>query len=189
MAAFSLAEWASQAQPLAVIVVGIAVYTTFIYRFYRFVAARDLFAWKIDGKHSAFGQFLFYVFKYLFIYPVFVFFWFSVMALLLIFLSKNYNIDQVLVFSVAIVGACRLVAYYDEEAAREVAKLIPLTMMAVFLVDGAYFDWDRSMGNLLMLPGFLTQILYYLLFIIVLEFVLRIGHGVVQNIKGDRKKA
>ena len=69
-----------------------SVYAIFIFRFYRFLAAKDIF--KLDvSKHNnssfklvrkTIGLGL-YIVKYLIMFPVFAFFWFLVLAVLLSF--------------------------------------------------------------------------------------------------------
>ena len=62
---------------------------------------------------------------------------------------------------------------YGQEVAQEIAKIIPFTLLAVFLLNPQFFDFSRVVGHFAQLPSLFSNILVYLSFIIILEIILR----------------
>ncbi|MFH1409628.1 MAG: hypothetical protein ABIH34_06990 [Nanoarchaeota archaeon] len=187
---FSLEEAKIQLQPLAIFIVGIAIYGIFIYKFYRFLARKDIF--HIDvGQSSSFVKFfkgVTYILNYLILFPLFSFFWFLVMSLLLVFLSKNYGVEQILLVAMALVGSIRVTAYYSEDLSKDLSKMIPFAMLGVFIVDGTYFTWAQAMEDLGQMVFHIKEIFYYLAFVIALEFFLRMLSGIHSIIRKNNLK-
>jgi len=52
--------------------------------------------------------------------------------------------------------------------------MLPFALLGVFLVDISYFSWQSSLELVRQVPNFWKEIIYYLVFLIALEFVLRI---------------
>src|SRR3989338_11540407 len=95
-AAFSLDEYFAIVKPLLLFVIGIAIYALFVFKFYQFLAKRDIFRLHLeDYTKNAKGFFLkmlkamLYILQNLIMIPLFVFFWSAILAALLILLSKN----------------------------------------------------------------------------------------------------
>jgi len=101
------------------------------------------------------------------------------MSVLLMFLAKSGNVANILLVSVALVAAVRATAYYNEDLSRDLAKMLPFALLGVFLVDISYFSFSNSIELVKQMPSFWKTMAYYLGFVIALEFVLRIGHGIV----------
>lgn len=183
---FSLAEGWLSWKPLLLFVIGMVIYGIFVFKFYRFVAKRDVFSLNLaqynKAEHPAIRRFLagvFYVVEYILLFPLFTFFWFLIMSILLMFLAKSGNVANVLLVSVALVAAVRTTAYYNEDLSRDLAKMLPFALLGVFLVDISFFSFSNSLALVKEMPYFWKTMAYYLGFVIVLEFVLRIGHGIV----------
>ncbi len=171
-------------EPVAFYVIGIALYAVFIFNFYRFVSARDMFAFDVyryDGSRYRFFRSFFhvigYVLKYLIVFPLFAFFWFAVLTIMLSFLSEGREVSEVLLISLATVSAIRFSAYYNEDLSRDLAKILPFALLALFLIDASFFDIGNSWDTIRSANDHRETILYYLLFLIGLELVLRFGFG------------
>ena len=171
--------------PLSIYVLAIAGYGVLVFKYYRFVAARDMFELDLsryEGVKLRWArsvlQVTLYVFKYLILFPVFAFFWFAVLTLVLAFLSKGQSFSETLLIAVATVSAIRVAAYYNEDLSRDLAKILPFAVMGVFLIDASFFSIADSLNTLNEASDYNEHILYYLLFLIALEFVLRIAIGV-----------
>jgi hypothetical protein len=189
---FSLGEFLSAVKPLALFVIGMAIYAIFIFKFYQFLARRDIVRLGLDRYSKGFTGFLrkmvsaiFYVVKNLVFVPAVVFFWFAVLALLLLFLAKNHTADTILMTSISLVAAVRITAYYNEDLSRDLAKMVPFALLGVFLVDVSYFSVAHSLEIAKQAPLLWKQLLYYLLFVILLEFVLRILKGIASLFGGE----
>ncbi|MFH1439223.1 MAG: hypothetical protein ABIG89_01555 [Candidatus Woesearchaeota archaeon] len=170
---------------LVLFVLGMAIYSIFIFKFYRFVARKDIFKLNLAKYNTVEHEILkktvsviFYLFEYVFLFPIFTFFWFAILTVLLTFLAKGSGIENVLLVSVAVVGAIRMTAYYNEDLSRDLAKMLPFALLGVFLVDISFFSLSTSIESLNNIPQHVSLIVYYLLFVIMLEFILRILHGI-----------
>ena len=181
--------------PASIYVLGMAAYAVFVFKFYRFVAARDMFRLDISRYEGrSFGparsalHVILYVFKYLVLFPVFAFFWFAILTLILAFLSKDQEFSQTLLIALATVSAIRVTSYYKEDLSRDLAKILPFAVLGIFLVDASFFKVSESFDNLKEARNDSESILYYLLFLIGLEFVLRIALGVVKLVVRIRNR-
>ncbi len=172
------------------------IYSVFIFKFYRFIATRDIFKLNLaeysrskweDIKEAI--VFLFYVLEHIIIFPLLTFIWFMFFSLLLIFMSENQPTNTLFLFSMAVVATTRIAAYYSEELAREIAKTLPLTLLGIFLVTGlSYFSLESAVAAIKSFPLMWKTIVYYLLFIVVMEIVLRVLLFIYNNIKYSRFK-
>jgi len=93
-----------------------------------------------------------------------------------------------LLVSVAVVAVVRATAYYKEDLSKDLAKMLPFALLGIFLVDVSFFTITSSLDVLKQLPANINLLVYYLAFIIALEFVLRIAYGIKILIFGEAKK-
>lgn len=171
-------------KPLIFFIIGLTIYALFVFKFYKFVAKKKIFElstekYKKQGVINKFFRSIFYVLENILLMPVFIFIWFLIFAAMMAFLSKNSNIDTLLLISAALVGAIRITAYYTEDLSKDLAKLIPFALLGVFLVDISYFSLSDSLTTLWSLTAHWMTILHYLIFIVLLEFIIHIGFGIL----------
>ena len=171
---------------VAVYVVGMAIYAVFIFKFYRFVASRDMFELDFSRyEESRFKfvrivlHFVFYVLRYLILFPFFAIFWFAVLTIILAFLSREQAFANVLLVALATVGTIRITSYYHEDLSRDLAKILPFAVLGIFLIDVSFFEIDESLDILKQADEHREEILYYLIALIALEFALRIAMGAI----------
>lgn len=171
---------------VAVYVVGMAIYAVFIFKFYRFVASRDMF--ELDFSSYAESRFkfvrivlhfVFYVLRYLILFPFFAIFWFAVLTIILAFLSREQAFANVLLVALATVGTIRITSYYHEDLSRDLAKILPFAVLGIFLIDVSFFEIDESLDILKQADEHREEILYYLIALIALEFALRLAMGAI----------
>ncbi len=175
--------------PVAVYVLGMSVYAIFIFRFYRFVASRDMFGLDFSRYEESRHRFVrrvlgvvMYVIKYLIVFPLFAFFWFAVLTLILTFLSRDRPFADILLIALATVSAIRVTAYYDEDLARDLAKILPFAVLAIFLIDASFFEIGKSLSVLERANEHRENIFYYLVFLVLLEFALRFIRAVLRRV-------
>lgn len=180
---FSTQQIISILKPLLVFVGGITLYSIFIFNFYRFLARKDIFELDLEQYNTSrfpairkMFSVIAYMLKYMLFFPLFTFFWFGVLAMILILLSRIPNVNNVLLISIAIVSAVRITAYYNEDLSRDLAKMLPFALLGVFLIDISAFSPSASYQVFLQIPSKLELLLYYLMFAVILEFVLRMGY-------------
>ena len=173
-------------RPVSVYIAGMAVYAIFVFTFYRFVAARDMFALDLSRYEQSRYKWLrsvlhvvMYVLKYILLFPFFAFFWFAVITAILAFLAKDQSFSQVLLMGLATVGTIRVAAYVNQDLSRDLAKMLPFAVLGIFLVNTSFFQIDDSLALLDETLDHTDNILYYLVYLIALEFALRMLMGIV----------
>ena len=178
----SLAEAQTAVKPLILFIAGIVIYSIFIFKFYRFIAKRDIFSLNLQkysqsllGTIKNIVDVIFYMVDYLLVFPLFTFFWFLILTLVLSTLSKS-DVSSLLLIAIALVSSIRITAYYNEDLSKDLAKMLPFALLGVFLLDIGYFSLEASIATIKGFPAMWKTMIYYLGFIILLEFVLRILH-------------
>jgi hypothetical protein len=166
---------------LLVFTFAILVYGVVIFNFYRFVAARDVFGFDIDqyrrehaGAINKFFNSILGVIKYGLIFPVVVFIAFAAFSLMLFIVGKTIPSNQVLVISIVIVAAVRVSSYYNEDLSRDVAKMLPFTILGIAIADPTFLSLEIVSSRLAGIAGFLPLLIRYVIFVILIEWVLRI---------------
>ena len=121
-----------------------------------------------------------------FSFPVFAFFWFAVLTVILAFLSSQQSFSETLLIALVTVSAIRVTAYYKEDLARDLAKILPFAVLSALLINASFSSVSDSLDRLRMAGDHSETILYYMAFLIGLEFVLRLLVGVMKPIAGLR---
>ena len=192
---FTLSEGYGLLSPILLYIAGMVVYALFIFKFYRFLARKNIFELELDKYNTLRFAFfrktlraIIHFFKYVLFLPILVFFWFGGLTVLLVFLAKEQPIENILMLSITVVSSVRVTAYYTEELSRDLAKLLPFALLGVFIVDMSYFSFWNSINVLLKLPSMWETLVYYLVFLIILELVLKLISHVIRLIIPARKE-
>jgi hypothetical protein len=186
----------TQLQPLVILVGGMVVYLVLIYKFYSILARKHIIKFNLK-KHARLGhsplkkalRVILYAVQYLLLFPIIAFFGFVIMAVLICFMSKETPFQTIMLMSMGVVASVRVSAYYNEPLAKEVAKMLPLALLGIFVVDINYFSLEHTIELLSSAPAYWELGLYYLGFTIVLEFLLRIAHAIITSIWPDLQEA
>ena len=185
----SLPEFYSTIEPLIYYIIAMVIYAFFIFKFYRFVASRDIF--KIDfEKHRGKGKaamYALYILGYVILFPILIFIWFGVFSVFMALVSSTKPLGEIMLIAMALVATIRIGAYYSEDLSRDLAKLLPLAILAIFIIERSYISIFGSVEILYQMPLMWKSMVYYLIFVICLEFILRILHSGWHH--GKRKKA
>ncbi|MFA5259361.1 MAG: hypothetical protein WC979_08035 [Candidatus Pacearchaeota archaeon] len=176
---------------LGFFIIFISLYAIFIWKFYRFLAKRDIFQLDLNKynttTHPVLDKVLeifFFCLEFLIIFPLIIFFWFGVLALFLIFLSKSQSIDLIILIAAGIVGAIRLTAYISEDLSKDLAKMFPFTLLGIFLVDPSFFSLNDFIDKISQIPSFINNIFLYLIFIFFAEITIRLIFTIITSIRG-----
>ena len=172
------------------------IYALFVFGFYRFLSTRDMFALDLSRYEQSrfrlvrtFLHFVLYVAKYMVVFPVFAFFWFAALTVMLAFLSREGALSGILLMALAMVGTIRVTSYLSSELSTDLAKILPFSVLAIFVIDQSFFTVRESVEVLREVRDYSENIVYYLVFLIVLEFALRILTGLWRLLPaGDRKQ-
>ena len=159
----------------------ISLYAVFTWKFYRLLSKKDIISLNLSKYNSLEHPFLkkvaetaLYMIEYVIIMPALIFFWFGVLALIILVLSESLEIGQVIIVSAAMVAAIRILAYYEEDLSKDMAKMFPFTILAIFILSPEFFSLERITTNLTLIPELFSKIIYFLALIIMIEFLLRI---------------
>lgn len=177
----SLPSWAQNFIHLFFWSILLVVYSIFVWKFYRWIAKKNIFELNLSKYNRSehvvlvklFGA-LMYFLEYLIILPFIVFLWFGIFTIFLALLTSNIEISSLLFMSVVIVTAIRITSYYKEDLARDIAKTIPFTIIAVAVTQELFFKSGQVFTSLSIIPEFFSDIWIYLGFIVIVEFILRV---------------
>jgi len=150
--------------------ISIVLYSVIIWHFYRFIAKRDCFKIK-SIKHEKTVGFL----KYFFAFPIVASLFFLGFSLMMLALTRNYEVPEILSVSFVLITAIRIVAYYSEDLSKDVAKMLPFALLGLFLVDSSYFNMEEIMVKIASIPEFLATAIQFILLIIITEWILRLS--------------
>ena len=155
--------------PLFYLILLIAIYSIAIWHFYRFIATRDCF--NINTiHHQQFFSFL----KYFLFFPFIAFLFFLGFALMILFITREYEFVSILSTSFAVVIAIRLTAYYSEDLSKDVAKMLPFALLGLYIADPSYFSFAEIAAKINSLPEFLNLCIQFIILIVIVEWILRI---------------
>jgi len=181
LANFSLGEYFDSIKLLLIFVVGIVIYAFFIFKFYRFLARRDILELKLHKHHKGFSGFMervaalvLYLVENILLAPLLIFFWFAVLSVLLLLLTKSPNPESILLISAALVAAVRITSYYNENLSQDLAKMIPFALLGVFISEVSFTTLAFPLETFKQIPLLWQSLLYYLIFVIMIEVVMRI---------------
>ena len=159
----------------------ITLSAAFIWRFYNSLSNKNIVSLNLSkynkSQHPVFSKIiaiLFYLIEYMILAPIMIFIWFAAISVVLMLVAKERGIDEILAISIAMVGAIRILAYYRKSIAADLAKLFPLTMLAVFLLEPGSLNTTRIISHLTQIPDFFDSIISFFLVVFVIEFSLRL---------------
>jgi len=159
----------------------ISLYAVFTWKFYRLLSKKDIISLNLSQynrlEHPLLKKLfetLLYLIEYVIIMPALIFFWFGILALIILVLSESLDIGQVIIVSAAMVAAIRILAYYEEDLSKDMAKMFPFTILAIFILSPEFFSLERIANNLTLIPELFVKIIYFLFLIVTIEFILRI---------------
>lgn len=159
----------------------IALYSLFTWKFYRSLSKKDLLNLNLAQYNRTIHPFtnkffaiILYLIEYIVILPFLIFFWFAVLSFIILILSEELMASQVIIVSAAMVGAIRILSYYEEDLSKDLAKIFPFTILAIFIVSPSFFSLERIISNLIEIPLFFKSIILFLALIIIIEIILRV---------------
>ena len=166
---------------LFLLVLVVVIYSIFVWKLYRYVSKKNLIELNLNKFNRMVRPALtkmfsgiFYFIEYIVILPFLIFFWFAIFTTFLIFLTEGLETHTILIIAAVIIGAIRMTAYYKEDLAKDLAKLLPFTLLAISMTKPGFFNFERILGKVTELKAFTGEIFQFLLFIILLEIILRV---------------
>lgn len=170
----------------------IVAYAVFVFYFYKILAKKNLVDLNLskynNSSNAGFSKILaviFYILEYLIIMPVLTFVWFTVLAILILILTDSLAISTVLVLSAALVASVRVTSYISQQLSQDLAKMLPFTLLALALTQPEFFQISSFLERLVEIPQLIVAIPYYLIFIVAVELIMRIGNFTTKIFEGD----
>jgi len=171
--------------PFLLFVIGIAIYSLFVWYFYRFISKRNFlpnFFYPVSsGKITKPKLVALYGIAYIVVFPLITFVWFIVLAFFVFLISKDMPFEIALFVSMAIIAVVRILSYYREEAAKEIAKMIPYAILSFLLTSAAVyadpsFFTEKQLGSIpVKFVEHLGGILSAMAVVTIFEFMFRIA--------------
>lgn len=150
---------------------GIALYTALVFAFYQNISRVEAFHSR--EKAGWWGRVVHYAESAL-VFPLMSMLYFAVLAGSLFVLAKptqaTYN---VLLLAMAVVLSVRLTAFMSENMSADLAKLLPLGLLGVLLVDPGSYTLAPIWGRLKEVPSFGPVLGRFFLLFLVSEMVMR----------------
>jgi len=176
----------------------IVIYSVFVFYFYHFLARKNIIEFNLNQYNQYSNQLLvkvlaviFYIVEYIVLLPVLTFFWFAILSILVLLLAEGMGVSTVLLISAALVTSARVASYLNEDLAKDLAKMLPFTLLAITITTTGFFDVSSLLSRIYEIPSLFSKIPYYLLFIVVIELVMRIVdfvHSLVQTTKATEEE-
>ncbi len=168
---------------LLVLMAGILIYTLIVNEFYQRLSKRVMFA-KEDEQGRVRSSFWGWL-RYIFLFPVVSFAFFLLLSLALLFLSDEGQAPlEVYMLSMAILAAVRVAAYFSEAASHDLAKLLPLGLLGVFLVRFEYAGLAATAKRLLDAVENLDLLIAFFVVVLALEYSLRLLRAIFVALGG-----
>ncbi len=160
----------------------IVIYSIFIFYFYKFLAKKNIIDLNLNQYNYSSSPFLekflasvFYIVEYIVILPIATFFWFTFLALFLLILAESQPISTILLIAAGLVASVRITSYINEQLSQDLAKMLPFTLIGLSLTQPNFFKMSSFVQGINEIPSLITHIPYYIIFIIAIEFLMRIA--------------
>jgi len=170
--------------PLLVFVLILLVYSILIFKFYKVLSRKNIFQLKLS-KNSIFHQFggrIIFAIENILITPILILISLVIISLLLFLMNEDYALGGIVLIAAAIVEVVRITAYYDESLSHDLAKMLPLAMLAIFIMDINVFSIDKlgeRLGSFVFDPMLLKFVIYAFALIWVTETVLTLLYALL----------
>lgn len=178
---FALATTVFQA--VGFFTLGFTLYAGAIFFFYKHVSRRLLIEYRkpvVEGWRRVFAN-VFYGLEYLLLSPLILLVWAVIIASMVFLLGKSLDTQQALFAAIALLATVRVTAYFNEDLAVDVAKLVPLSLLAVIALDTRALDMTLFWGRVQTLPDMTQPAIYAFVFVVALELVLRMWYAIAER--------
>lgn len=158
----------------------IVLYAFVVWKFYKSISKKDIITLNLKKYNKTEYSFLarvlagvFFLIEYIIVSPLIIFLWFGILTLLLIIITSGIETSSLLILSGILMAAIRITAYYRHELSQEIAKIVPITLLATSLLNPNFFSVERVISTVSEIPTLIGDIGIYLVFIVILEVILR----------------
>jgi hypothetical protein len=160
------------------VAMGILAFSYFIWKSGKVLSKREIFL--IKTKYTAEGskispakRKIFYVVKYLFIFPVILYGWVVVCFFFMYALNTSLSFGTLTLIMVGIILASRIAAHWNESLAEDIMKFLPFNLLFTLLINPV-LDTGKILSSLEHFPVILLELTIFIAFTSVLEGVLKL---------------
>ena len=166
--------------------IGMVIYGIFVYHFYKFLSKRDLFSFNLEKKiaqgtfkstgekRSIAPRTAAFITTKLFIFPFVIFVWFLGYSSFMFLLVQNMPTETIFLVASGLIIAIRISAYYNEDLSKDIAKLVPFTLLGIFLLNPQFYSFSDTLTRLYEIPNFIIQIASFIILAMIVEIILSI---------------
>jgi len=165
----------------------IALSAVFIWYFYKSLSKRSLIELNLSqyntSQHPVFSKVvavLLYLAEYLILMPVLIFVWFVALSVFILLVAEGRAVSNILMLTGAMVAAIRILAYYEEEIAQDLAKLFPFITLSVLLLAPGALNFEEVLLRATELPSLFSHVFSFLIVIVIIEIILRLIYTGIQ---------
>jgi hypothetical protein len=169
----------------------IAVSAFVIWKFYNTLSRKNFitldlkqYDWSEHPTMNKFGATIFYFIEYIVLMPILILVWFAILTVILLVLAGERGAIQLLQMSGAMILAIRILAYYNEEISKDLAKLFPFIALSVFLLTPGAFEPGSFLSNLTQIPELIGDVMHFLIVILSVEIILRFSYTLFELASG-----
>ncbi len=172
----------------------ITIVSIFIYYFYLSISKQSIIVLNLSQYNrtthpllnKSLASFLFFV-EYLLLMPFLILLWFAALSVIILLIADERTAGQILFVSAGLIGAVRILAYFHQEIAKDLAKLFPFIMLSVFILSPNIFFPARIMEKIFEIPSLFPQAIFFLVVIVAVEIILRIFYTAADFFYSDEK--
>lgn len=168
---------------LLLLTIFVVVYGVLIWKFYILISTKNILRINLNKYNSASHPALekivaggLYVVEYLVILPVLIYISFILFTSLLSIISTGLDPKDIVLISAITISAVRATSYiphYGESVAKEIAKIVPLTLLVIAFTSPNFFKLNEIAVGIGKIPAALSIGGIYIVFIVILELLLR----------------
>lgn len=176
-------------RPAIVFALVLAAYTMTVFYFCRFISKRDVIRFQYAGlrslvaRNTALRVLLFswiWSVRYGVLFPLVAYGWFVMLTAMLAILYNSREPAQLILISMSVITAVRVTAYLDEDLSRDIARILPFALLGLFIASFNDIEIEATVRLLREAVQEWERLIYYWVYVILQELVLRFAVPVVQ---------
>ncbi|RMD67722.1 hypothetical protein D6817_00675, partial [Candidatus Pacearchaeota archaeon] len=129
-----------------------------------------------------------YFLEYVVIAPALLVIWFAALAIVLFLIAGEKSAQSILLISAVMIASIRILSYFHEEIAKDLAKLFPFMALSVFILSPNAFNFQSFLDKLSKVPFFIEDIASFIVLILAIEILLRAFHLVYEIWQTEEEK-
>ena len=176
-------------QPAIAFALVLAAYTMTVFYFCRFISKRDVIRFQYAGLRSLVARnttlrvlLLSWIWsvRYGVLFPLVAYGWFIMLTAMLSILYNSRDPAQLILISMSVITAVRVTAYLDEDLSRDIARILPFALLGLFIASFNDIEIGATVRLLRESVQEWERLIYYWVYVILQELVLRFAVPVVQ---------